>query len=219
MSLIAGFALGIEKVTRVDDPCDQCVYVTPATETRAFDLGGIRYRTQLCASHAAQFDDSLQLWADMASCVLDEPEEVSAPTALALVPELVGDVLSPREENAAALTEIRSIQERAWAKARREQPGQQTEEERVNLIPGLIDNWTIGVHTRRRSRERNVSMEEILEAVLNPHYTVRSKHDHAGPDVWVHHRGNIKVVVDREAQHVWTVADKDASDEKIAVGQ
>jgi hypothetical protein len=168
----------------------------PATQTVKVSFGGADYELDLCAEHGSKFDDLMWSW-------LSTAREASGPVSLAPVitdrlrdapveaPSLPEKFLPPPPEPVVTKTELDILRIR----------------------------WALTDHARERIDERGpvfgFSLDDVLVAAEKPERAHRDRN--GGVDLWVHWRGNVKVVVNRHERLVITVGGRDQELERVAV--
>lgn len=170
----------------------------PATQTLPLTFGSTNYLLDLCDEHAGQFQDYIYGWLSMA-------READEPTSLAPImterlreatveaPTLPDKfiVLPPPPEPVVTKTELDIIKLR----------------------------WVLTEHAKQRIDERGpafgFSMDDVFIAAEKPERAHRDRN--GGINLWVHWRGNVKVVVNRIERVVVTVGGRDQELERVAV--
>jgi hypothetical protein len=187
-------------------PCAACFIPSPATTVMKFALGDSRYKISVCEQHADALNRDMLKWARMS-----EPDEIAtfvpkvrtAPVENMTVPFPVvqtGEVITLDDE----LREIKM----PLPRVRRA-----TKKALMAADPELIErfkSWKLSEHARERAEERDVDLPDVLWAAELPD---SSRQSDANPNLWVHQRGHIRVVVCPETREIVTVINVNIKDE------
>lgn len=167
----------------------------PATQTVSVEFAGTHYELDLCQEHADAFDHIMWSWLTVA-------RETGGPQSLA-------PVMTDRLREAAAV--VPSLPERL-----RPPPPEVVTKTELDI---LRIRWSLTEHARERIDERGpifgFIVDDVLVAAEKPERSHRDRN--GGVDLWVHWRGNVKVVVNRRERVVITVGGRDQDLERVAV--
>ena len=162
-----------------------------ATETVKVAYGEGTYELDLCAEHARQLDDQLWGWLRLA-------REVSEGN-------FAGLGLSERLREAPAVREGLPEKFLTAEETNEELPVSKTEMDIIRI------RWSLTDHAWQRVEERSptfgFTIEDVLLAAEKPERSHMDREGNAGK--WVHWRGNVKVVVDRQTKTIITVGGKE----------
>jgi hypothetical protein len=162
-----------------------------ATEVVQVTYGEGSYELDLCAEHAGQFDDQIWGWLRLAREVSDG--------------FFAGAGLSERLREAPAVVEGLPEKFLTAAETREELPVSKTEMDIIRI------RWSLTDHAWQRVEERSkifgFTIEDVLLAAEKPERSHMDREGRAG--MWVHWRGNVKVVVNRRDKTIITVGGKE----------
>jgi hypothetical protein len=167
-----------------------------ATEVVKVAYGEGIYELDLCGEHARQMDDQLWGWLRLA-------REVSTEGFFD------GAGLSERLREAPAVREGLPEKFLTAAETHEELPVSKTEMDIIRI------RWTLTEHAWERVEERSkifgFTIEDVLLAAEKPErsHMDREGRSRAGEVFWVHWRGNVKAVVNRQTKTIITVGGKE----------
>lgn len=182
----------VEVKTRV---CDRCPTgkERPATRTENISIGSTRWRMELCEGCGAKLEREIFSWGRLGEQLEDR-----------VGPACRGGYDVEQQRHTA---ELRAAQTKIDRDARIEI----TPDPMMNNIPstglpvGLpvsAGDWIFSQHAIERLTERGVRVIDALRAASQP----KVRRPGRGPGVWVQYSNGVKVVVNRQAMRILTVA-------------
>ena len=167
-----------------------------ATEVIKVAYGEGTYELDLCSEHARTFDDQIWGWLRLAREVTDGAT-------------FAGPALSERLREAPAVREGLPTKFLTAEETHEELPVSKTEMDIIRL------RWTLTDHAWERLEERSpifgFTIEDVLLAAEKPErsHMDREGRSRNGEVIWIHWRGNVKVVVNRQTRTIITVGGKE----------